>query len=710
MAYAEIRIQEARVKEHALASRGKSSMYGSVNRESSPNPGGAAALAWPLAGFAAFLTLVWTALFTAEVSRFSPVLAAVAALIVLLAAWRALRRRTDPGRWDRRDLAAVLLALSSLFLTWPPAEPVAGGWDPGVYVHTAAQLVRHGGLKLDHPDLAGVPAESRALFFRNLHGIAEPFGGMRLLPDGKVSPNFYHAYPALMGVAYRVAGLRGALAVNPLLHIGSLLAFYALVSGWTKRRAWGALGLAALALHPAQIWQARFCTAEMLAQFLILGGFALLVRWADAPERRTAEAFLGGAALGLALLTRYDTLLVLAVAVPVLLWRGTGLAHRRGVAAALLPLLLLCAQAWAHQKWVAPYYKPLGPLVLRGLSVCALGTAVALALRRIPRFRPVLERAGGLAAPAAVGVWLAWMAFNWGLRPTLHSRPRAMALLTRGFEAIGAGDWVSRLAGPDSRAMLYLESLFGPLGLVLCLAGVWALSRKSGGPAMRAWFWSGCAAALVLTWRPYNDLFMMWVTRRYIPVVIPWLLMAMLAGVIAIQDILARRGLRGGSVLAPALVALALALNASATRHMVRLRDWPGLVAWFDAVAAAIPPDAAVYTDSPGFGGALRFLGNRRAYELHHPRPARLGAFAERLAQEAEREGEIYLLTERPLPERLAGLEAERILDAPLDSHILEQPRTRVPGATRPRGGPFVLYRLAPHPPDAETVPPNPGP
>lgn len=686
-------------------------MYGSVNRASSPGSGGAAAYAWPLAGFAAFLTLVWTALLTAEVSRFSPLLAGSASLIVLLATWRSLRRRTDPGRWDRRDLAAVLLAGSSLFLTWPPAEPIAGGWDPGVYVHTAAQLVRHGGLRLDHPDLSDVPAESRGLVFRNLHGIAEPFGGMRLLPDGKVSPNFYHAYPALMGVAYRVAGLRGALAVNPLLHIGSLLVFYALVSGWTRRRAWGALGLVALALHPAQIWQARFCTAEMMAQFLILSGFALLVRWSCAPERRTLEAFLGGAALGLALLTRYDTLMILAVAVPVLLWRGTGPAHRRGVAAALLPLLLLCAQAWAHQKWVAPYYKPLGPLVLRAVLLCAMATLAALALRRIPRLRPAVERIGVLAAPAAVGAWLTWMAFNWGLRPTLHARPRAMDLLTRGFEAIGAGDWVPRLVGPDSRAMLYLESLFGPFGLVLCLAGVWVLFRRSSGPAMRAWFWSGCAAALVLTWRPYNDLFMMWVTRRYIPVVIPWLLMAMLAGVIAFQDVLTRRGFRWMSVLAPALVALSIALNASATRHMVRLRDWPGLVAWFDTVAAAIPPDATVYTDSTGFGGALRFLQNRRAYELHHPsRPGRLEAFAERLAQEAERAGPIYFLTERPLPEQLAGLEAKQILHAPLESHILEQPRTRVPGATRPRGGPFVLYRIAPRPSDGETTLPNPGP
>jgi hypothetical protein len=654
-----------------------------------------------LAGFAAFLALLWTALLTAEVSRFSPGLAVAAGLLTLLAFRRWLRRRRSAsGRPDLRDGAAVLLALASLLLTWPPAEPIAGGWDPGVYLHTAAQLVRQGSLRLDHPDLAAVSEENRALLFRNLHGIAEPFGGMRLLPDGRVSPNFYHAYPALLAVAYRAAGIPGALAVNPLLNIGSLLAFYALISGFTRRRSWGVLGLLALALHPAQLWQARFCTAEMLAQVLVLSGFALLARWSRAPQQRTAEAFLGGAALGLALLTRYDTVMILAVTVPGLLWFGSPPPYRKGLGAALVPLLLLSVQAWAHQRWVAPFYRPLAPLVLRALSLSALLTLAALALRRIPRLGSAMKRAGSVAAPLTVVGWMGWMAFNWWIRPTLHSRTNLMAALTRFLNAIGAGDRIAHLAGPDSRAMLYLESCFGPVGLGLCLAGVWMLFRRARSPAARAWFWSGCAVTLVLSWRPYNDLFMMWVTRRYIPMVIPWLLSGMLVGAAALQEALSTRRIpRWLPALAPALVALALSLNASASRNMIRLRDWPGLTAWFEPVATAIPPDATVYTDSTGFGGALRFLWNRRAYELHHPRPERLTAFVGLVEREALRTGGVYVLTERPVPDGPRdGVAWQPVLQAPLDSSILQQPRTRVPDSTKPRGGAFVLYRVHPRP------------
>ncbi|MEX2607382.1 MAG: hypothetical protein WD708_08555, partial [Kiritimatiellia bacterium] len=160
----------------------------------------------------------------------------------------------------------------------PPGETIPGGWDPSVYVQTAAQISQQGGLLFDHPDVAAQPPHLQEILFRDVHGIPEPFGGMRLF-EGKVTPQFYHLYPSLMALVISLTGsVRAALWVNPLLNGVSILLMYRFASCWTGHRRWGALAALLMLLLPLQIWQAKFSTAEMLAQVLILSGTGSLLQ------------------------------------------------------------------------------------------------------------------------------------------------------------------------------------------------------------------------------------------------------------------------------------------------------------------------------------------------------------------------------------------------------------------------------------------------
>jgi len=656
-----------------------------------------------LVAFAAGIGLVWTALLAAGLGRFSLAIALAGALAAAgIALFGTRRSKTTPLRparspADRRlDRVALLLAAASLTLTWPPGESILGGWDPGVYVHTAANLAREGTLRFHHPDLAEMSAEDAALLARNLHGIREPFAGMRLLPDGRVSPQFYHAYPALLACAMKIGGLWAALAVNPLLNALALLAAYALGAGWTGSRRWGLAGMAALAVNPTQIWQARFCTAEPLTQFLLLSAFTLLRRWSHRPAERRMEAALAGAALGLAQLTRYDTLLLLAPALAALLWTGMERRYRAGLVTALGMVGLAALHAWWHQRFVAPYYRPLGPLVANGLRLGALAAAILLPLRATPRGRAWTARGRRPLLAVVSFAWLGWMSFNWIIRPTLHSRTNVSAFLRRWAAAVNLENAASTLIGPNSRSMLYLQSIFGPAALALALLGVLALLWRARRPAEHAWAWGGLGVTLLLTWTPYNDLFMMWVSRRYVPVVIPWLTLGMVVGCAALHECLDRRRPRLRP-LAGALFALALLPMLPGAARLARNREWPGLIAWFENAQRQIPPGARMYTDQPGFAAPLRFLWQRRTYELQHPGPKNRNDFYALLGRAARRHGVVYYLTQRPLPDAAgSSVRYTPAASLSLSSGTIQQRRVHLPDGVTPRGGPFALYQVEP--------------
>jgi hypothetical protein len=186
----------------------------------------------------------------------------------------------------------------------------------------------------------------------------------------------------------------------------------------------------------------------------------------------------------------------------------------------------------------------------------------------------------------------------------------------------------------------------------------------------------------------------MWVSRRFVPVVLP---LASI-GVAAAAAFAAKFG-RGRSP-APAaagiaLVAAVLWLNAGPTQAMAREREWPGLIAWYERLERDLPPRAEIYCDQPGFAAPLRFISGRRAYELNARSPERIGGLVTLMRRKAAEGREILFLSHRPLedplPSGLVPLGAY-----PLRSSMIATSRRGVPETSKARGADFVLYRVQP--------------
>jgi hypothetical protein len=186
----------------------------------------------------------------------------------------------------------------------------------------------------------------------------------------------------------------------------------------------------------------------------------------------------------------------------------------------------------------------------------------------------------------------------------------------------------------------------------------------------------------------------MWVSRRFVPVVVP----LASVGVAAAAALIARARRDRPPALAFAgvvLVAAVLWLNAGATRAMAREREWPGLIGWCGNLANAVPKDAELYSDQPGFAAAVRFVHGRRAYELSAANPERRGRLLALMRRRAAAGATVLFLTQQKFDDpRAAGLVP--VETYPLASSILVERRRGVPTSTKPRGADFVLYRVQP--------------
>jgi hypothetical protein len=656
----------------------------------------AAALAAALA--AGLGATAWTAFTLAELGWFTAAVPLLAFPCAALPVYLRLARPRGAGgggpAFAPQELLAAAIACATLLLSLPADEYILGGIDPGVYVHTAAAVARKGSLAVSEPDLAALTAEEHELVARHQVGQTDPFPGMRLLPDGRLMPMFYHLYPSLMGVAWALGGLKAALLVNPLLGAGAVLAVYALATAllgpW-----WGLAAACVHALSPAQIWQAKFPTAEMLTQLLLVSGAALLAAATRDEARPRLLAVLAGALTGLAALARYDTILYLVPFAAVLAWSlGRPGSGSRPAALALGTAGLFAAHAWIHQRFLAIHYRPLGPMVGRALVASAVAYAALLLVRRTAPWRAVAAavagREGHLRAAAAALPAL-WVLFGWFVRPRLGGQGRVGHLFSLLAGNPPASPLARFLSGVASRDQLFLVHVLGPAGICVALAGIAALVLGRRRLWESAWLSASCFVLLVFSVDIFNDRFLMWASRRYIPVVIP---LASIAIAAAGAWLAGRRWLRGPLLPAAGalLVAGVVASGAGGALAMAREHEWPGLSAWYLSLEKAIPQGAVVYSDQPGFAAPLRFIWGKRSFELVKRSPERIGALLELMRRKAAGADVLYLSQQAfasPAQEGLVPLGS-----FPLRSSILAGGDKGVPTRTMYRGGDFVLYRV----------------
>jgi hypothetical protein len=376
--------------------------------------------------WAVILSIAWTSMVAfsmAWLARYTIgrlLLVNAALSLAILVAWRGRLRFADAPRPGLPALVPVALVVLAGYTSFPPAEYVLGGKDPGVYVNEGIQIGQRGSLTIHDEVAARVPEASRELFFP-YHGrsayYSTRFMGFFLVDpgSGRVTGQFPQLYPMWIAIGYGLYGLTGGLLVLGCAAMLGALGYYFLIARLAGRTAAGA-GAAMLAISVIQVWFARYPNAEMFAQPLVAAGPLAFAR-----SHVDDDAFfapVAGLVLGLLLFARIDALLIVgAVLAAVLLLRVEG---RRLDAAFLMPLGVTGLLAFAYLvTMLAPYAAlPLavvthpawthvaifGGAALAVLAIFLLAgvpAAAALVRRHLPRVLAL-----GIVIAAAYAFWL----------------------------------------------------------------------------------------------------------------------------------------------------------------------------------------------------------------------------------------------------------------------------------------------------------------
>jgi hypothetical protein len=442
----------------------------------------------------------------------APVLVVTAVLAVGLG-WLARSRFAARPR-VALDLTGLLPVAAggalALVLFLPGFHYAAGGADPGVYVMHAIAIARDSSTWIHDPLLAAgdLPVQ--------VAGPGARFPGIWIsdAATGTIFPQFYHLWPALLATSYAAGGYAALVATTPLL--GALAV--ALTAAAARRIAGPVAGWAAallLATNMMEVWQAKYPTTEILAQVLFTG--ALLGVLVAIQTGWRWPALVGGLLVGMGYLARPDGVLLVLFAVGVLavLWVLRRFDARAGWFAAGLAAILPYAfwQAYGPAGLYTRSNGVPGLAVMVGLIVACAGGA--LLLRR--PLAGVAERVTALLADE-------------------RARRRAGVLVTLvAVGLFGLARLRGRLFGPDyvpygprvirsfdEMNLQRLSWFFTWPGMLLMLAGIGVVAlRRRWSPS--AWVVTVPTVGLLAfyVWHARNSPYFMWVGRRFIPSVVP---------------------------------------------------------------------------------------------------------------------------------------------------------------------------------------------
>jgi hypothetical protein len=679
------------------------------------------ALQWDEQVFLAVVTSVmasaWVALLLAEAGRFAMIRAALLLLAASLVALALGRRRAAwPLRLPRRAGEAIP-ALSILAIAFAlharPTEYLLGGRDPGTYIASMGLIARSGGIAYLDPAVLSIPPEAVELFYRNPQAPDFSWGRFMGFPlerpeTGRVLPEFFHLFPAFGAYLFQAMGVKGALATPPLFGIlGTLAAFLAL------RRLFGPapalLAALLLAVNEVQVWFARCPVSEGVSQLLIFTAFLAIALW----EERGSAALgaLAGVALGLSLLVRIDSvLLLLPIGLYLLVRRAHGELSWRSALPLLLPIALLGGHAalhatiWARKYIVSiasrPYWQqPAGVWVALGLLALA---ALSAAGHFGPRLLRVLEAHGAALRTGLTAAVILLALYAYFLRPALS----AWAGADGNHEALRLADpgWLRalgfhKLAAHDAQAFYRLGWFLTPVGLWLAVLGLLLAIRDF---RARYLFPLATLAAFAGFYlykiRIYNDYY--FAMRRFVPVILP---LALGLAALALQRLAARGGPRRALAGTLALALLAAYLHAG--WPLRRYTDWKNAVRFVEDVARRFSPrDIVIFEQVQSIH--LLSLPLWAVHGVNILELARFNPDPDRLRQLVEawrgRYDNIYFV--HTYRTDLCGLFLQRVVDYSFGSFEWERAYGRRPEKPEFRALHFTVSRVVP--PEQLQVPP----
>ena len=552
---------------------------------------------------------------------------ALVSLVPVLLFRRRLLMTGEASRPTPRALGPIALVALGLWLFFPPAEYVMGGKDPGTYMNEGIQIAQRGELVIHDPTVAKVPAATRDLFFpshNNKAYYSTRFMGFFVQDpqQGTVVGQFPHVFPVSIAIGYGLNGLTGARqAVGAWGILGVLAVFF--LGARLFGRAPAAAAAALLSISVIDVWFGRYPNAELVMQTLAFSALLAFARAHVDGDRFFAPVAAG--LLALLLFARIDAGLVAGCMVAAI---ALGWLERRRIGPAfwlvLIPAAVLAALYYTR---VLTGYLVVPTLFVQGtVPVTALAVAAVVALAafwgasRVPAASRLLTR----AIPVLLALALAALAVH--------------GIFFR--EAAGKTAW------HDAESMRVFMWYVGPYVMTLAVAGVLLLIPR--------FFWfdpgffvTASAFALFFFYKIRIVPEHFWMTRRFLPVILPsvmlmaaacawWIvspdgLSAALLQRATRKDLPDSRGVRTWRALAIPLMAAALVPAAywswaqtARIRHHV---EYAGLIPKLEQLAARFADEDLVIVESRNasdlhvLGLPLAYIYAKPVLVLNSPRP-----------------------------------------------------------------------------------------
>jgi hypothetical protein len=614
--------------------------------------------------------------------------------LATLASWPALRAavprhlaRPDDASATTAAVVTVLIAIATL--AWNVVdlgEHVITERDPGAYVTTGRWLADGGDLRPEvtlalFEGVPGITYESPAVF--DLAGSAVTGADpASVVPSGRLEFQFSRGPSIVMATAADLAGSRAALTVSAVIGAIALGALHLLLSTLTRRQVLVGAGVAALAVSLPFLHVTRATYSEPFVLLVLLVGMAVLL--GRDREAGPVPLAVAGAFVAAGCLFRVDAqLYVIALGAVACVLAVSG-APARHLAALLLPAVPFLVLGIVDIRVFSRAYArdledDLRRLDLVTVAVVLTAVALAVAVRR-PRWRDRPLTTWPRAAPAlGVAVTIVF-GLLWWVRPELH-RASAPWATDSGFA--GAVTGLQAQLGLEidptrSYAELSLRSLGWYLGIpLLALAGIGLgllttrAVRDLRSPAAVLVALTAVGMPLYL-WAPNITPDHLWATRRFVPFIVPVLVVAAVVAADALVDVAAtrlparRRDIGRQLALAAAAVALVLPV-LTATRPVRHFTDRAGWLPALGGLCEELGPDATVLeVGTARLAMPLRaFCGAEAAAMATTAAPATTVAAVRTVIESARRNCVAGLAIVSAAPDVLAPIVAEAVPIAP---------------------------------------------
>lgn len=446
-----------------------------------------------------------------------------------------IKRFTGYVKGYKWNVFAITIALICAFLYLAfPTKYLMGDRDQGLYIINGVNISQNGTMQLSEDKFLSENYDLIKDAVRlGYPGIYSAYNSGISENTGDLTPQFLPMFPAALAIGYDLFGIEGLVRVNCVIGLLALLSIY-----YFTKKVFGnitaVLSLLFMAMNPSQLWNARITQTELLCQLLF---FLLASAFITAWQKNSASlSALAGALIGIGCFCRVDTyiwgLAVFAIFTYSVLFYSNKLKIVMNLAVAVSALFAI---SFLYGLFFSrPYYRDLwhsGSLKgLIFLNICFAAVAFAafvfskIASKGKPYKNFILDILNHpLGSVLFSGILLLVFGFAYYLRP-----------------------WITPAGTPgyfNAHAMVEFCWYTSFIAVPLAIFGIYSMLRKDFPLREESFLFLmiGLSSMFGYIYRPSISPDHIWVSRRWITVNIPFVIILASYGIYTVYVLLKPR-------------------------------------------------------------------------------------------------------------------------------------------------------------------------